>query len=237
MEKGARDQVRFLAEFVEAVALEEQFYLGGNSQGAQMGASYAVEYPDRVKRMVLISSPAFHRRLGLEDLLSPQALRARGAGDRPPDYTTEEGMRRQMERLVYNPSNISDELVKMRTLSAVRCRESFEAGRAYSRRELEDPNLFQAISFVGRLDKLTIPTIHISGKEDTTLPYPRAQELERILPNIKFYYPSYCGHQAQTDRPVLVGRMILEWFRDGRISAETERMLEQQEPVPAAARA
>src|SRR4051812_12556880 len=81
MEKGVRDQVRFIREFVEAVGIEEPFFLAGNSQGAQMGSSYAVEYPDTVERMILIASPAFHARMGLGSGMGRGSLGSHGPFD------------------------------------------------------------------------------------------------------------------------------------------------------------
>jgi pimeloyl-ACP methyl ester carboxylesterase len=208
------------------VGLEDQFFLAGNSQGAQMGASYAVYHPERVKRMVLIASPAFHARIGLGDGLRRGGVGGLGAFD-----GTEQWMRATMERIIKKKEMITDDLMKMRTMQANRDKECFEAGQKASQQELRDPNLFQAVNFKGRLDTITIPTIFIWGKDDVLAPVEMGYELEKVLPNIKFYFPEDCGHQAQTDRPELVSRMFIEWFRDGKLSPETLALVGKPEPV------
>lgn len=224
--RGVRSQIEFIHEFVEAVGLEEQFLLAGNSQGAQMGASYAVTYPERLKRMVLIASPAFHARLGLGD-----GMRRTTEGGHGPFDGTEQWMRKTMERIVKKKEAITDELIKMRTLMANRDKECYAAGQRVQREELADPNLFQAVNFKGRLDRITIPTIFLWGKDDVLAPVAMGYELEKALPNMRFHFLEDCGHQAQTDRPELVSQIFIEWFRDGKLSAETLAKISEPEPL------
>jgi 2-hydroxy-6-oxonona-2,4-dienedioate hydrolase len=212
MEKGVRDQVRFLNEFVEAVGLEDQFFLGGNSQGAQMGSSYAVEYPDKVKRMILIASPAFHARIGLGNGMG------RGDNSPLPFDGTEKWMRDSMERIIMNKAVIMDELITMRTNMANRDLQCFTAGREYGQYEIGDPNLLQAIDFRGRLDTITVPTSFLWGKDDVLAPVAMGYELEDVLTNMQFFFPNECGHQGQTDQPEMLNRVFLEFFRDGVVS-------------------
>jgi pimeloyl-ACP methyl ester carboxylesterase len=201
-----------LNEFVEAVGLEDQFFLGGNSQGAQMGSSYAVEYPDKVKRMILIASPAFHARIGLGNGMG------RGDNSPLPFDGTEKWMRDSMERIIMNKAVIMDELITMRTNMANRDLQCFTAGREYGQYEIGDPNLLQAIDFRGRLDTITVPTIFLWGKDDVLAPVAMGYELEDVLTNMQFFFPNECGHQGQTDQPEMFNRVFLEFFRDGVVS-------------------
>jgi 2-hydroxy-6-oxonona-2,4-dienedioate hydrolase len=216
MEKGVRDQVRFIREFVEAVGLEEPFFLGGNSQGAQMGASYAVEYPETVERMVLIASPSFHARMGLGNGMGRGTMRRQG----PFDGTTT-WMRNQMEALILNQAAITDDLMEMRTRMGVRDEGIAAAYQAWAREEMADPGRFQSINLLGRMDKLAIPTIFLWGKQDVIAPVEMGYELEAVLPNMQFFFPDNCGHQGQTDQPEMFDQAFLEFFRDGRVSRKT----------------
>lgn len=216
MEKGVRDQVRFIREFVEAVGIEEPFFLGGNSQGAQMGASYAVEYPETVERLILIASPAFHARMGLGNGMGRGTLQRAG----PFDGTTA-WMRKQMEGIILNHAAITDDLIEMRTRLGIRDEAVAAACQEWGRKELQDPALFQSINLKGRLDQITIPTIFLWGKQDVLAPVEMGYELEAVLPNIQFFYPDNCGHQGQTDQPEMFNQAFLEFFRDGRVSRKT----------------
>ena len=216
MEKGVRDQVKFIDLFAQALALEDQFYIAGNSQGAQMGSSYAVEYPERIKRMILIASPAFHRRIGLGNGMG------RGTALRAGPFDGSEGwMRSQMEHIIRNHAAITDELITMRTTMANSRKEVLAACMEWSRQELEDPTLFQAVNFEGRLDTIEIPTIFLWGKQDVLAPVEMGYELEDVLPKMQFFYPEDCGHQGQTDQPEMFAQVFLEFLRDGVVSRQT----------------
>ena len=216
MEKGVRDQVRFIREFVEAVGIEEPFLLGGNSQGAQMGSSYAVEYPDTVERLILIASPSFHARMGLGNGMGRGTMPRSG----PFDGTTT-WMRNQMKALILNQAALTDDLIEMRTQMGTRDETVAAAYQEYARRELQDPSLFQSINLKGRLDQLSIPTIFLWGRQDVIAPVEMGFELEAVLPNMQFFFPDNCGHQGQTDQPEMFNQAFLEFFRDGRVSRKT----------------
>jgi pimeloyl-ACP methyl ester carboxylesterase len=216
MEKGVRDQVKFIDEFVEALGLPEKFLIGGNSQGAQMGSSYAVEYPGRIERMILIASPAFHLRIGLGNGMGRGTLPRFGPFD-----GTEKWMRTSMENIVRNHAAISDELVTMRTNMANSHAEVLAACGDGARLELEDPTYFQAIDFRGRLDTIQIPTIFLWGMQDVLAPVEMGYELEEVLTNMQFFFPEDCGHQGQTDQPEMFAQVFTEFFRDGIVSRKT----------------
>ena len=216
MENGVRDQVRFIDQFAEAIGLEDQFLIAGNSQGAQMGSSYAVEFPDRVRRMILIASPAFHRRIGLGNGMGRGTLARSGPFD-----GTEKWMRNSMEGIVRNHAAITDELVTMRTTMANSHTEVLAACGEAARRELEDPTLFQAINFEGRLNTIEIPTIFLWGKQDVLAPVEMGYELEEILTNMQFFFPEDCGHQGQTDQPEMFAQVFIEFLRNGVVTRET----------------
>ena len=216
MEKGVRDQVSFISQFVEAVGFEDKFLIAGNSQGAQMGSSYAVEFPDRVERMVLIASPAFHRRIGLGNGMGRGTALRMGAFD-----GSEKWMRNAMENIIMNKGAITDELVSMRTSMANSHVEVLAACGAAAAEELENPTLFQAINFEGRLNTIQIPTIFLWGMQDVLAPVEMGYELEEILTNMQFFFPEDCGHQGQTDQPEMFAQVFTEFLRDGIVSRKT----------------
>lgn len=50
---------------------------------------------------------------------------------------------------------------------------------------------------------------------------------------LQVFYPEDCGHQAQTDRPDLVNPVLLEFFRDGIVSAPTAAgVSDRRDPLP-----
>lgn len=209
--------VDFLHEFVNAVALD-RFHLAGNSMGCQNAVNYALAHPDRVDSLALIAG-------NIGDLVTRAEMRAldpRAPTDVPSaGYDgTEEGMRRILEHIVYDPGTITDELVTMRTHAAGLHADSY--GPSMKRFLDEDvPEDRIRLTTTGRLDRLGKKAIFLAGRDDVMY-VPEATHLqEDALPEVQFFYPEHTGHQGQTDTPDLHNQVFLEFFRDGRVSWPT----------------
>jgi pimeloyl-ACP methyl ester carboxylesterase len=204
----------FIKDFADALCLDE-FFLSGNSNGAQTAAYFAVNNPERVIRMPLIATGGFSNTMGID----PAKL---GRGISLPEFDgTPASMKALMEPIVYRMEAVSDDLVNMRTMAANNQSDSFNAARDFQREHAKDPTYLQQMNLKGRLDKLTIPIIYLFGQQDTFAVLENAFLQEEALPNFQFFYIAECGHQAQTDQPDLVNQIFLEFLRDGKVSRKT----------------
>ena len=212
--RGWMSWADFVGELADALCLDE-FFLAGNSNGAQCAAYYVVNHPERVPRFALIATGGFSSSLGIDPSLLKRGMRI------PPFEGTKESMGAAMQSIIYRKEAISDQLLEMRTRSALAQADSFAAAGAWNRQAAEEPNLKQLINLKGRLDVLTTPAIYLFGKQDVLNPVENAYLQEDVLPNIQLFYPEECGHQGQTDQPEMFNRVFLEFFRDGRVSRKT----------------
>ena len=213
---GPVGYVDFIHDFTTALCLDT-FHLGGNSMGADNTVLYALAHPERVLSMGLIAT----RNMGL-DLVDEDELAAvvERLGFKPLSTNfdgTEKSMRDMMEAIIYRPEGISDDLIKMRTDIANRQKDA-QARRAAHR---PDANEMARLTMRGRLDKVTIPTIYLYGRDDVMSPVEGGYLQEDLLPNFQCFYPEHCGHQGQTDQPDMFNEVFLEFFRDGRVSRKT----------------
>jgi pimeloyl-ACP methyl ester carboxylesterase len=205
--EGTQSRVDQLEAFMDTLCLD-QVFLAGNSQGAWVAAKYALEHPDRVKRLVLVASLTIAGAMGMGMPQTPglKALR---------DYDgTEASMRNVMENLVYDKAVISDDLIRVRNAAANRpgaaeAREVAEKGQA---RLTRDPNLRLKFDMTHTLPRLQIPTIFVWGENDTFALPEIGRELEKLLPNIPFHYVPRAGHQVQTDQPEALVKLMTEHF-------------------------
>lgn len=210
-----KTDVDFIDEFADAVCID-RFHLSGNSLGAAATAQYVLSHPERVISFVLITGG------GLGDLTAtPGGARNGRFGNHDEFDGTEESMRRIIDPIVYRKEAMTDDLLRMRTLSATRQREALAASDAARARRSKDPNLIQKTSAKGRFEHLTIPGIFVHGKNDTFSSVEGSYTREPQLTNLQFFYPDDCGHQAQTDQPEVMNQLFLEFFRDGRVSRAT----------------
>lgn len=199
-----------LADFIDVLGFD-RLSLMGNSMGAYGVARYAVDHPDRVKKMVLVASGSIASAMGVERGPS-EGQRAMRRFDEEP---TRENMRAVLEGLVCNKAGITDELIdgRFRLATSPGALEAQRSQRKYRERLKTDPNLRQQYSLLHRLPELTIPTIMIWGKQDRFAPIDLGYELRAMLPNLKaFHVFENSGHQVQNDEVEKFNRTVIDFL-------------------------
>jgi pimeloyl-ACP methyl ester carboxylesterase len=206
---GLLSRVHHTADIMDALCISKATLIG-NSQGAWTAAQYAILHPDRVEKLILISSLTIANSLNIAQRPT-EALKALN------DYDgTREGMRRILEALIIDPKRITDKLIDERQAAATRpgALESFRAfGRATA--ALRQNPLYALQNDMTRsLPTLvkTIPTIFIWGDSDTFALPETGREIAKHVPEAKFYWVPGAGHQVQTDKPDEAAKIIREFL-------------------------
>jgi pimeloyl-ACP methyl ester carboxylesterase len=203
--RGLFSRVEHTADVIDALCLPKVTLLG-NSQGAWAAAQYAILNPDRVEKVILVSSLTIAGSLGIQQRPT-EALKALN------DYDgSRDGMRRILEALIIDRARITDKLIDERQAAATRP-GALEAFRAFGRgiAALRSHPLFALQNDMTKtLPTLTktIPTIFIWGDSDTFALPETGREIEKRLPDCKFYWVAGAGHQAQTDKPDECAKII-----------------------------
>jgi pimeloyl-ACP methyl ester carboxylesterase len=212
--RGFMSWANFVKDFADALCLD-QFFLSGNSNGAQTAVYFAINNPERVIRMPLIATGGFSNTMGLDPSKLKKPVQI------PPFDGTEESMQTLMNSIIYRKEAVSKDLLAMRTMAGNKQKESLGAGQKFMREHASDPDYQQQMNLKGRLDNLAIPIVYVFGQNDTFAVTENGYLQEEALPNFQFFYPAECGHQAQTDQPDLVNQIFLEFIRDGIVSRKT----------------
>ncbi len=208
---GPASHIQFVEDFATALCLD-QFHLAGNSMGCVNTVNYLMAHPYRVLSFALIAGY-------VGNLVPPGPP----SPDRPNPLYFDGGepeMRDMMESIIMNKAAITDDLVKMRVMTARRQKDSYVAWRDAFLHSYEG-NLGAMLHTKDRLDKIDIPGIYLYGVDDVLIPVEEGYRQEEALPNIQFFYPEECGHQGQTDQPEMFAQAFMEFFRDGRVSRKT----------------
>jgi pimeloyl-ACP methyl ester carboxylesterase len=207
--RGLISRVEHTADFIDALCLPKVTILG-NSQGAWAAAQYTILNPDRVEKVILVSSLTIAGSLGIQQRPT-EALKALN------DYDgSREGMKRILQALIIDPKRITDKLIEERQAAATRP-GALEAFRAFGHANaaLRSNPLFglqnDMTKTLPTLTK-TIPTIFIWGDSDTFALPETGREIEKRLPDCKFYWVPGAGHQAQTDKPDECGKIIRDFM-------------------------
>jgi pimeloyl-ACP methyl ester carboxylesterase len=202
---GLQSRVDHAADFVDALCLD-RFTILGNSQGAWCAARYAMMYPDRVDNVVLLSSLTIGAALGLKAPPS-EGRKLLQAYD-----GTRAAMVRLMQGLAARPEVITDALVDLRQTAATRpgAAEAFAASETSIAAVRTNPVLAATYDMRTTLPALakTIPTAFIWGDSDIFAAPSLGEEIEKLIPDIKFHWVKTAGHQVQTDQPEIVADIL-----------------------------
>lgn len=202
---GLQSRVDHAAAFADALCLEK-FTIMGNSQGAWCAARYAIQNPDRVENVILLSSGSITAAMGLPRTQSDGMKLLEGYdGTRP-------AMQRLMQGLVHNAQCVTDALVDLRQTAATRpgAMETFKKSDASIRAVRDNPIMQANYDMRTSLPILAknIPTVFIWGHNDIFAIPESGRALEKAVPDIKFYWLDSAGHQVQTDQPEKVAEIV-----------------------------
>jgi pimeloyl-ACP methyl ester carboxylesterase len=205
--------VDHLAGFIDALCLDK-VNLCGNSRGAYMAAKYTLDHPERVTRLLMISSGSIASAMGLDRTGSQKAGMRRLQG-----YDgTAASMRGFVEIIVHDHSKITDELIDARVKMAALPGHDYvqKSQKEYRERMKDDPNERQLFDIRHRLPMLTIPQYMVWGAKDSFAPPAFADQLREMLPNVTFEMLENSGHQAQNDESDRFNEIALSFFRGER---------------------
>ncbi len=209
---GLMSRVYHLEDTLDALGLDtEKVIVVGNSQGAWTGVQYAIRNPERVSKMVIISSLTIAGSLGIKQKPTP-ALEALNNYD-----GTREGMRRILEALIIDKKRITDKLIDDRQATAVRpgALDSFAAFFKNSGKLRENPIYALMNDMTKSLPTMAknIPTIYIWGDSDTFALPETGREIHKFTPDSKFHWVKGAGHQVQTDMPDETAKIIRDFIQ------------------------
>jgi len=195
---GLINRATQLEAFADTMCLNK-FTLTGNSQGAWAAVRYACLHPDRVEKLILISSLTIAQGLGIDQPRTPALAALEGYDG------TREGMRKLLDALIIDKSRITDALIDRRQKSATRP-GAMEAAKEFVKNTgaaRKNPALALQFDLRVSLPAIAkqIPTIFMWGDADTFAIPETGKAIEKAVPEIKFHWIAGAGHQVQTDKP------------------------------------
>jgi pimeloyl-ACP methyl ester carboxylesterase len=191
-----------------AVALMDSLHLAdavlvGHSMGGAVAAEVAIEYPQRVRGLVLIGSaglgarePALFR-VARWPLVGPALLAFRGRG-----LTA-----RLLKATYADPGKVTDGDVDQYYAPVAQS----EYGRAL--RGVLRQFRFSALN--GRLDRIAAPTLVLWGEADRWVPIGLGRALASGISRSAFLSVPHAGHSVQEEAPDEVNRLLIRFLKDG----------------------
>ncbi|HUE60593.1 MAG TPA: alpha/beta fold hydrolase [Acidimicrobiales bacterium] len=181
----------------------ERAHLLGNSMGAYVGLEFALAYPERVGRMVLMGPGGL-----AVNILGPDPSEgARRLGDFMM-APSKAAMEAWVDTMVANKAVVDDQLIEERFANAM-APGALESAIAIFSSLGQHP---EPVPLYARLKGIKAPTLITWGRDDRMLPVEGALMGFRQLPNAELHIFSKCGHWAQVERKAEFERLVIEFL-------------------------
>jgi 4,5:9,10-diseco-3-hydroxy-5,9,17-trioxoandrosta-1(10),2-diene-4-oate hydrolase len=191
-----------VAMFMEGVGLDSAHLLG-NSMGGNVASHVALNYPDRVQRMVM---------------MGPGGLAVNVFGPSPNEGTkrliefmgdpSRERMVAWVRTMVSDQALVTDELIDSRMENAMKP-GVMDSTRAIFGTFFKFPDPTPLWS---RANEIQHPTLITWGRDDRMLPFEGALFPFRQMPNADLHVFSNCGHWAQVERKDDFERVVIDYL-------------------------
>jgi len=191
---------RVLRDLMDALRIERAHFIG-NSMGGQAALKLAIDYPDRVHRVVVIGSTP----LKAGSIFQPMPLEAiRNIRD----YYRGEGpslakMRQLLESLVGNAALVTDDLV----------RERYESSLDPEIVSLAQKSQGEPEDLYFELGKVKAPTLLVWGQDDRAGALDVGLLMMRRIQDSRMVLFSRCGHWANVEHRDEFNRVVGQFLQ------------------------
>jgi 4,5:9,10-diseco-3-hydroxy-5,9,17-trioxoandrosta-1(10),2-diene-4-oate hydrolase len=181
-------------------------HLLGNSMGGYVALEFALAYPDRVDRLVLMGPGGL-----AVNVLGPETSEgARRLGEFMM-APSREAMAAWVDTMVANQKVVDDALIDERLANAL-APGALESTLAIFASLGQHP---EPVPLWARLKGVKAPTLVTWGRDDRMLPVEGALLGFRQLPNAELHIFSKCGHWAQVERKDDFERLVIDFLTRG----------------------
>ena len=172
---------RVLRDLLDTLHIERT-HLIGNSMGGSIALNFAIDYPDRTDRLVVMGSAGAG-----QSLFVPLPTEGIKVLMQVYDNPTIEGMRQLIQLMVYDSSFLTEELLQQRLQAAL------------NPQHLEARKKSTIVQWdLGKdLGKVKAKTLIIWGRDDRVVPLDGSLRLLWGIPDPQLHIFGRCGHWAQ----------------------------------------
>jgi len=201
----------FVAAFLDAMGAGRASVVG-NSMGGLVALQLALDHPERVDRLVLVSSAGLGREVGFYLRLAALPL----LGDYLASLGTPEAVvRATISSILSNPHEMPRELID-RWVELTGLPGASAAFVKAARAGLSIFGQRRQIVLRHRLAEVRAPTLIVWGDEDPVIPVAHAYAAHRRLPCARLHVFKGCRHCPQLERPAEFNELVLEFLGEGQ---------------------
>jgi pimeloyl-ACP methyl ester carboxylesterase len=190
---------RAIRDLMDALDITRASFIG-NSLGGATTIKFALDYPERAERIVILGAP------GLA-IFTPQP--SEGIKHLLEYYEkpgpSMEKLRNFLNVMVYDPSQLTDQLIKERYQASIQ--PDLVANPIISRSSGFVPEpLWKDVA------KIKQKTLLVWGRDDRTVTLDNAWLLLNQLPDVRLHVFGKCGHWAQWEKAAEFNRLVTDFL-------------------------
>jgi len=188
---------RSMRDLMDALGIERASIVG-NSMGGGSGLAFAIDYPERLDKLVVMGSGAGG---GVFTPTPTEGIRIINETYRNP---TVENFGRLVRIMVYDASFVTDALLEQRRQGALRSQTHLDNWVASQRVPPRD--------IYPDLPKIRAKTLMIHGRNDRTVPLETGLLAFARIPGAQFHIFNECAHWAQLEKVDQFNRLVEDFL-------------------------
>ncbi len=192
--------VAHLLAFLDAMEVE-QADLVGNSFGGGLSLAFSLRHPERVRRLVLMGTPAGHFTM-TKGLKGPRAFEP-----------TREWVADMLRTFPFDKTVVTDEMIDERFATMQRPDERAAFKKLMPKDEGEEKERIVRGVPEDRLATIDKPALVVHGREDRVIPLEIGLRMLEHMPRAEMHVFGRCGHWVQLERPDAFHALVREFLK------------------------
>ncbi len=192
--------VAHLLGFLDVLGIE-QANLVGNSFGGGLSLAFTLRHPERVRRLVLMGTPAGH---------FPMTHGLKGPRSFEP---TREWVAEMMRIFPHDPAVVTEEMIDERYQAMQRPDERAAFKKLMPKDEGDEKERIVRGVPEDRLATIDKPTLVIHGREDRVIPLEIGLRMLTNMARAEMHVFGQCGHWVQLERPDAFHALVAEFLQ------------------------
>jgi len=193
--------------WVDALGIKD-YYAAGSSYGAGISSLFYLERPEAMKKLIIVGASSVFRPASDQQQGFSKSYENATSALRHPTFET---CRKRLGNVCYDQSSVDDAfmLVQLTSYAQEYILPAYEAiAQANMNPEVSAP-----YRVVDKLEKIELPTLIITGRDDVRAPVQNAIDGQKRIPNSEIAIFEKCGHMPMMEHPDQFNETVTEFLK------------------------
>ena len=193
--------------FMQALDIERAS-LVGHSLGGLLGISVAINFPDKVDRLILVDSGGLAEDAPLLYRLCTLPI----VGNVIIKSTVKSFIKHGIKKAFYNPDLVTEEMIDL-DYEFLKMPGTKEALLSIIRNGVSLSGPYPEIVMTDKLHLIKCPTLLIHGEEDEVIPVVYAQKAYKLIPKARLEVINECGHCPHIEKASQFNKLVVAFLQ------------------------